>query len=171
MKKLCSILSTVLLILLLLLALAFIVPMLLGYKEMTVLSGSMEPNIPVGSIVCVDDDAPLTELDPGDVITYQLDSSTFVTHRLVSIDSASETLITRLLPAVLREGRLPYPLSGLSFLQSPHPGGHYDRHGRGHRHHPAEHPARPPLQRREGRIRSNRRVIKFFRHFCFPSWF
>ena len=95
MKKLCSILSTVLLILLLLLALAFIVPMLLGYKEMTVLSGSMEPNIPVGSIVCVDDDAPLAELDPGDVITYQLDSSTFVTHRLVSIDSASGTLITQ----------------------------------------------------------------------------
>lgn len=95
MKTFCNVLSTAMLVILLALALAFVVPMLLGMKEMAVLSGSMEPNIPVGAIVYVDDDAEASELEPGDVVTYKLDSSTFVTHRLVSIDKETQTMITK----------------------------------------------------------------------------
>ncbi|MEA4966213.1 MAG: signal peptidase I [Oscillospiraceae bacterium] len=95
MKNVCNILSTVLLVLLLVLALAFVAPMLFGMKEMAVLSGSMEPNIPVGSIVYVDPGTEVTDLVPGDIVTYKLDSSTFVTHRVVSLDEASQTMITK----------------------------------------------------------------------------
>lgn len=95
MKKVCGILSTILLILLLVLALSFVGPMLFGFKELAVLSGSMEPAIPVGSIVYVDDDVNTSELQVGDIVTYYLDSNTFVTHRVVSIDTASQTLVTQ----------------------------------------------------------------------------
>ena len=44
-KKICNILSTVVLVVLLAAAAIIFVPMLLGYKEMAVLSGSMEPAI------------------------------------------------------------------------------------------------------------------------------
>ena len=95
-KKICNILSTLVLLVLAAVAAVILVPMLMGYKEMAVLSGSMEPTIPVGSIVYVKplDDASL--LEPGDICTYTLtDGETMVTHRVVSIDPASQTLITK----------------------------------------------------------------------------
>ena len=95
-KRICNILSTLVLLVLLAVAAVILVPMLMGYKEMAVLSGSMEPTIPVGSIVYVKplDDASL--LEPGDVCTYTLaDGETMVTHRVVSIDPESQTLVTK----------------------------------------------------------------------------
>ncbi len=95
MKKLCSILSTLLLTALLLMALCIAGPMALGYKELTVLSGSMEPNIPVGSVVCVDTRVDATELIEGDVVTYKLENGAYVTHRLLQNDTANRQLITQ----------------------------------------------------------------------------
>ena len=94
-KKICNILSTIVLILLLGVAATILAPMLLGYKEMAVLSGSMEPNIPVGSIVYV---KPMEadQLEVGDVCTYMLeDGSNYVTHRVISIDPENQTLVTQ----------------------------------------------------------------------------
>lgn len=95
-KKICNILSTLVLLMLAAVAAVILVPMLMGYKEMAVLSGSMEPTIPVGSIVYVKplDDASL--LEPGDICTYTMaDGETMVTHRVVSVDPESQTLITK----------------------------------------------------------------------------
>ncbi|OUQ42528.1 signal peptidase I [Gemmiger sp. An120] len=95
-KKICNFLSTVVLLLLAAVAAIILVPMLLGYKEMAVLTGSMEPNIPVGSLIYV---KPLDDpavLQPGDVCTYLLkDGETMVTHRVVSVDPETSTLITK----------------------------------------------------------------------------
>lgn len=95
-KKICNFLSTVVLILLAAVAAIILVPMLLGYKEMAVLTGSMEPNIPVGSLIYV---KPLDDpavLQPGDVCTYLLkDGETMVTHRVVSVDPENQTLVTK----------------------------------------------------------------------------
>ncbi|WP_337576197.1 signal peptidase I [Fournierella sp.] len=94
-KKICNFLSTIVLIVLLAAAAVILVPMLLGYKEMAVLSGSMEPTIPVGSLVYV---KPMeaSELEAGDVCTYYLsDGETFVTHRVMSIDANAQTLVTQ----------------------------------------------------------------------------
>lgn len=95
-KKICNVLSTVVLLLLAAVAAVIMIPMLMGFKEMAVLSGSMEPTIPVGSIVYVKTvDDPAT-LQPGDICTYTLaDGETMVTHRVVSVDPDSQTLVTK----------------------------------------------------------------------------
>lgn len=95
MKKVCNIVSTLLLVVMFLAALCFVGPMALGYKELTVLSGSMEPTIPVGSLVCVDTKIDAGELENGDVITYRMGNGTFVTHRLLRKDEENRKLITR----------------------------------------------------------------------------
>ena len=51
MKKVCNILSGIVFIILLALAILMFVPNFIGYKGFAVISGSMEPKIPVGSIV------------------------------------------------------------------------------------------------------------------------
>ena len=94
-KRICNGISTLLLVVLLAVAAVLLLPLLLGYKEMAVLSGSMEPGIPVGSIVYV---KPMEAqaLQPGDVCTYRLpDGVTYVTHRVVSTDPAAKTLVTQ----------------------------------------------------------------------------
>lgn len=94
-KKICNVLSTILLIVLAVGAAVILVPMLLGYKEMAVLSGSMEPTIPVGSLAYVKP-VQAEELQPGDVCTYRLqDGSAFVTHRVMSVDAQAQTLVTK----------------------------------------------------------------------------
>ncbi len=58
-KKICSILSTVLMVLMVLVAAALLVPYLFGYRPMAVLSASMEPAYPTGSVVFVKKWSPL----------------------------------------------------------------------------------------------------------------
>ena len=50
-KKICDVLTTLILIILAALAALLLVPRLVGYQTYAVLSGSMEPEISVGSIV------------------------------------------------------------------------------------------------------------------------
>lgn len=95
LRKICNILTTILLVLLAILAAAMLFPNLFGCKSMAVLSGSMEPNIPVGSIVYTGA-VEFETLEPGDVISYYLgDSSTLVTHRVVSVDQNERTVVTK----------------------------------------------------------------------------
>lgn len=95
MKKVFSIISTLLLVMLVVLAAAIVVPLVAGFKEMAVLSGSMVPEIPVGSIIYVKQGIEPASLNTGDIVTYALDSETYVTHRVVSVDTANQTLITK----------------------------------------------------------------------------
>lgn len=95
-KKICNFLSTVVLILLAVVAGVILLPMILGFKEMAVLSGSMEPTIPVGSIIYVKPLDDPSVLQPGDICTYQMtDGETLVTHRVVSVDPDARTLVTQ----------------------------------------------------------------------------
>ncbi len=94
-KVLCNVLSAILLIALVALAGLVLVPRVMGYQEMAVLSGSMEPNIHVGSVVFVDDDVDPSTLEAGDVVTYYMNEDTFVTHRVQSVDTAAQTLVTK----------------------------------------------------------------------------
>lgn len=94
LKKICGFLSTILLIVLFILAVLLIGPNLLGMKSLAVLSGSMEPKVPVGSIVYIDDVEPAT-LQKDDVITYSIGGGTMVTHRVVEVDTTNQTIITK----------------------------------------------------------------------------
>lgn len=94
LKRICNFLTTILILILLVLAIILIAPRLLGYQSLAVLSGSMEPQIPVGSLVFAKETEP-SALEVGDVITYRLSGSTLVTHRVIENDTVSGQLITQ----------------------------------------------------------------------------
>ncbi len=94
LKKICSFISTILLIGLLALAAVLVLPKFLGYTQLAVLSGSMAPKIQVGDLVYVKEVDPL-DLKEGDIITYQLTTGTRVTHRIVSINLEEENVVTQ----------------------------------------------------------------------------
>ena len=81
---LCSTLGTVLLILLVAACLPLTLPRVLGYEIYTVVSGSMEPAIPTGSLVYIEGAQP-EEIEEGDVIAFYgaRDSAAVITHRVV----------------------------------------------------------------------------------------
>lgn len=94
MKKVCSILSSVIIIVLAVLAILMLGPRVLGYKTLAVLTGSMEPKYHVGSLIYVKE-LDASEYKIGDVVTYQLDGGTVVTHRIVEINSTDGTVTTK----------------------------------------------------------------------------
>lgn len=62
------------------------IPILLGMQVLAVTSGSMEPTIPVGSVVYAQP-AAFEDIQVGDIITFHLEKSgTKVTHRVVEKD-------------------------------------------------------------------------------------
>lgn len=80
----CSALGTALLIMLIILCIPFTLPRFFEYQAYTVISGSMEPAIPVGSLVYIKDMEP-EDVQIGDVIAYYggRDSNAIITHRVV----------------------------------------------------------------------------------------
>lgn len=83
-KKLLQIISTILVALAVLLAVALVGVRLAGIRTFTVLSGSMEPTYHVGSLIYVKKVDPTT-IQPGQVITFMLDENTVATHRVVEV--------------------------------------------------------------------------------------
>ena len=79
--------------------LVIIVPMLTGSQALTVLTSSMRPTYPEGTLIIVQP-TDIQQLRIGDPITYQQESgaAVFVTHRIVSISRSTDgttTLITK----------------------------------------------------------------------------
>ncbi len=77
---------------------ATIGPRLLPYRTFTVLSGSMEPTIPVGSMI-FDREVAATDLARGDVVTFHPPGhpEKLVSHRIVRVDETKRGtfLVTR----------------------------------------------------------------------------
>ena len=65
-------------------------PTVLGWGNAVVLSGSMEPELPVGSLLWIHKQ---DRYNPGDVVTYVEENGALVTHRLVSI--TGDTAVTK----------------------------------------------------------------------------
>ena len=81
MKKVFSIITTSLLVIVLLFAGAIVGVRLFGIAPYTVLSGSMEPTYHVGSLIYVKE-VDINTLQEGDPLTYVIDGGTVVTHRI-----------------------------------------------------------------------------------------
>ena len=83
-STICSALGTILLIILILGCIPLTVPRAMGYELYTVITGSMEPNVPVGSLVFVKDVDPV-DVQEKDVIAFYggKDSNAIITHRVV----------------------------------------------------------------------------------------
>ena len=90
---LCSALGTLLLLAVILSALPLAVPRMLGYEVYSVVSGSMEPTLPVGSIVYVERTG-VSEIRPGEIIAFQ-DDDTVVTHRVIETRPQEGAFITK----------------------------------------------------------------------------
>lgn len=76
-----------------------VVPLLLGAQTYTILTGSMQPGLPPGSLIAVRP-VSIDEVSVGDVVTYQIRSGdpAVVTHRVVGTTSSTggdRLLITR----------------------------------------------------------------------------
>ena len=89
-----SVVVTTAMILACVLALLMVIPTLLGFERYVIVSGSMEPTIPTGSVV-YDEVVPLEEIEVGDIITFvpppEYDIEDPVTHRVVQITHVEAT--------------------------------------------------------------------------------
>ena len=78
---LCNVIGTLILIAVIATSIPLAVPALLGYETYNVTSGSMEPTLPVGSVIYVKPVEPET-VQEGDIIAFYVDA-VVVTHRVV----------------------------------------------------------------------------------------
>ena len=92
-KKIWNAVSTVLVIIVVLLAIALVGVRLMGLKVFSVLSGSMEPTYHVGSVIYVKEVDP-KDIKVGDPITFVLNESlTVATHRVVEIHTGDDGML------------------------------------------------------------------------------
>lgn len=83
-KKIWNVVTTTLVVLVVLLAVALAGVRLFGLRVYYVMSGSMEPTYHVGALI-YDKKVDPHRLQPGDVITFMLDEDTIATHRIVEV--------------------------------------------------------------------------------------
>lgn len=89
------ILASLLLIAVILLCVPLTVPRFFGYQIYTVISGSMEPDIPLGSLVYVHEIDPAAVVE-GDVIAYYGGTNgSIITHRVVYNQTVAKNFITK----------------------------------------------------------------------------
>lgn len=86
--------SNALIVILLVLVVAFAGVRLVGLTPYAVLSGSMEPELPVGSLIYVRKVDPAT-IQPGDAVTFEKSSGSIVTHEAYELDSDSGLIYTQ----------------------------------------------------------------------------
>jgi signal peptidase len=92
----CNIVGTILLVVLILGCLPLTVPKLVGYHIYTVISGSMEPEIPTGSLVYIKYADPV-EVKEDEIIAFYsvMDTTSIITHRVVTNSTNMGQFITK----------------------------------------------------------------------------
>lgn len=96
LSKICNVTGIILMAAAILILLPLSVPRLFGYQIYGILTGSMEPGYPAGSVVYVKG-AEASEIKEGDVITFRMGSGTelVTTHRVVRKEEDREQFITK----------------------------------------------------------------------------
>ena len=93
LAQLFGVLSMAVLAALVLVCAPLTVPRIFGYQIYSVISGSMEPEIPVHSVIYVEEAAP-EEIAAGDIIAFQSGDS-IITHRVVENHVVEGTFTTK----------------------------------------------------------------------------
>ena len=93
-KKIWDIISTALVVIVVIFAILLVGVRLFGIQVFSVISGSMEPEYPVGSLIYVKDVDP-SEIEVNDVITYILPNDMPSTHRVIAIDEENQLFYTK----------------------------------------------------------------------------
>lgn len=95
LKKIWSIVSTALVVLMVLCAVFLMGSRIMGYQCYTVISGSMEPEYSVGDLIYVKK-VDVNTIEVGDDITFILNEDLVVaTHRVVRVDAENQHLYTK----------------------------------------------------------------------------
>ena len=96
MKRFFHISGSILLIILILICIPFTIPKAFGLSIYEVITDSMTPKYPVGSVIYVEKAQP-EDIKVDDVITFSIgtDTSQVMTHRVVAIDSENHTFTTK----------------------------------------------------------------------------
>lgn len=68
------------------------IPSILGYRFMSVLTGSMRPELEPGDMAVVKTISP-EKIKPGDIITFKMDGNMLVTHRVINVDDRGGSLM------------------------------------------------------------------------------
>ena len=90
---LCNVVGTIILLSVIGTCLPVTIPQFLGYQVYNVISGSMEPEIPVGSVIYVKSTEPETVVE-GDIIAFESEDSV-ITHRVVMNKTVEGTFTTK----------------------------------------------------------------------------
>lgn len=90
----CNVLGSLLLLAVIGLSVPLAVPRLMGYEIYDVVSGSMEPEIPMGSVIYVRTTDP-AEVQEGDVVAYLSDDGSVVAHRVVTNRTSLGEFVTK----------------------------------------------------------------------------
>ena len=93
-KKIWDVTSSVLVGVVVIFAVLLIGVRLFGIQVYSVISGSMEPEYPVGALIYVKEVKP-SEVEVGDVITFVLSNETPATHRVIAIDKDAKLFYTQ----------------------------------------------------------------------------
>lgn len=75
--------------------LLLVFPMAFGIRTRVVISGSMEPEISVGSIAYISGRIQAEEIREQDVIAYKMGESTYILHRVIQVDKEGKTFRTK----------------------------------------------------------------------------
>ncbi len=95
LRKLWNIFVSICVVIGLLLVATMYIPRFWGIQTYVVTSGSMEPQIPVGSLVYVEKVEP-TDIEEGDVITFYLKNTNIVaTHQVYEVDAQNQLFRTQ----------------------------------------------------------------------------
>lgn len=93
-RKIWNIASTAIVAVVVIFAILLVGVRLFGIRVYSVISGSMEPEYPVGSLIYVKSVEP-ESIEVGEVITYVLSNETPSTHRVVRIDKENSRFYTK----------------------------------------------------------------------------
>ncbi len=93
LPALCNIAGTLIIVGVILILIPTVVPKLLGYEIYNITSGSMAPEIPIGSVVIVNPVEP-SEILENDIIAYERGNSVVV-HRAVSNHTFAGEFVTK----------------------------------------------------------------------------
>ena len=93
-KKIWNIITTVIVVIVVVFAVLLVGLRLVGVQVYSVISGSMEPEYPVGALIYVKEVDPV-EVKVGDVITFVLSNDMPATHRVIAIDAENQHFYTR----------------------------------------------------------------------------
>lgn len=96
MSKVLNTIATLIIVAIVVVSVPLVGPKLFGYQVYGILSGSMEPTYPVGSVVYVKE-CPPEDIVVGDPITFKMSAASNVvaTHRVVEINQEEQSFITK----------------------------------------------------------------------------